>query len=190
MSDRGGAAGSARRWRLLSLGLAIGLVGLLVGNATASRITAASSANGKAVKNVRVVRETSATTYTDDASWVNVPNASTVVTVPANKQSMIIARFSAESDCYDGPVGDWCSVRILIGGVEGAPASGTDFAFDSVDGQDCADGDGCWESHSMDRSRFGPLGPGNYTVQVQVQIEGAATLRLDDWSLTVERIGL
>jgi len=71
----------------------------------------------------------------------------------------------------------------LIGGSEGKPASGLDFAFDSVG---TGPTDDSLESHSMDRSRV--LGAGTWTVRVQYAVSTAATtFRLDDWSLTVER---
>ena len=92
-------------------------------------------------------------------------------------QALIVATFSAESNCT-GAAGSWCAVRILIGGVEGEPASNTDFAFDST-GDD-------WESHSVTRSRI--VGPGTHTIQVQAaRVSGATALMLDDWHLTVMR---
>jgi hypothetical protein len=113
------------------------------------------------------------------------------VKVPHGQRALILARFSGESNCTGGAVGNWCPVRILIGGNEAAPVSGSDFAFDSVDSSDdvtCLPADCGWESHSMDRSR-GPVGPGTYVVRVQWRIfGGGSTSRLDDWSLTVERV--
>jgi hypothetical protein len=151
------------------------------------------SKSGGAITKVKVLRETAAQTTTS-TSFVNLPGASTTITVPAGQKALILARFSAESNCSGGTVDDWCSARIMVGGSEGGPASGSDFAFDSVDSSEtaaCAADECGWESHSMDRSR-GPLGPGTYKVKVQwrvVQFGGSApTFRLDDWSLIVERV--
>jgi hypothetical protein len=147
----------------------------------------ATSKGGKSITAVKVVRETAAQT-TGSATFVDVPGASTTITVPAGQRALILARFSGESNCSSGDVGGWCSLRIRIGGASGAPASESDFAFDSVDSSEAAgcDADLCgWESHSMDRSR-GPLGPGTYTVKVQWSVvpfdigSVAPTFRLDD----------
>jgi hypothetical protein len=93
-------------------------------------------------------------------------------------------RFSAESACFGSSSG-WCSVRILVDGLEAAPAAGADFAFDSNDGG--SEGSTSWESHSVDRSA-GPFGAGFHTVKVQWKTAGCSatcpTFRLDDWSLT------
>jgi hypothetical protein len=133
---------------------------------------------------VNVVRETNATT-TASTTYVNVAGASTAITVPAGESALILARFSAESACYGGgTAGHWCSLRIRIDGVDMDPSSGMDFAFDSTNGGD--EGPSAWESHSMDRSRV--VGPGTHVVVVQAATTNATvTLRLDDWSLTVER---
>ncbi len=156
---------------------------LLVKSAVAGSATTVS---GSSVTGVKVVRDTAATSV-GSTSFEDLPEASTTVRVPQGTRALILARFSAESLCL-GPSGspEVCSVRILIGGQEAEPASGSDFAFDSSNGG--ADGPYSWEGHSMDRSR-GPLGPGTYTVKVQAKVTlvGGA-FGLDDWSLTVERV--
>jgi hypothetical protein len=134
---------------------------------------------------VKVVRE-STEQLTTSQSWVNLPNASTTITVPSGQTALILARFSAESSCTNDadPDGWPCNVRILIGGVEGGPASGNDFAFDTAA---CCQGDvDGRESHSVDRSRLS-VPAGTYTVQVQWKTTGGSLFSLDDWSLTVER---
>jgi hypothetical protein len=139
-------------------------------------------AAGGPITAVKVARGDSATT-TSSTTYVNVPGASRRITVPGGQHALILARFSAESECSTGPPGSTCSVRILIGGSEGKPASGLDFAFDSVG---TGPTDDASESHSMDRSRV--LGAGTWAVRVQYAVSTAATtFRLDDWSLTVER---
>ncbi|GAB1689173.1 hypothetical protein [Krasilnikovia sp. M28-CT-15] len=118
------------------------------------------------------------------AAYVNVPGAATTVVVPAGTRKMIDARFSAESYCAGG---GWCSVRIIVIRPNGTifelnPVVGTDFAFDSGSTSDT------WESHAIERtSPFLPAGA--YRVQVQAgTVAGATLVRLDDWTLAVERV--
>jgi hypothetical protein len=161
---------------------------------TIPAIATTSGKGGGPVVQVKVVRGDTAATTTSQ-NYATVPGATTTVTVPQGQRALILARFSAESNCVDGDPGEYCSVRIRIGNVEGLPAAGTDFAFDSIrDPSNCTNvlfGNNCgWSSHSMDRSR-GPLGPGTYSVKVQWRVVGATgvpSFRLDDWSLTVERV--
>jgi hypothetical protein len=159
------------------------ILAVLASVAVVATVSALSSTSGGAITAVQVVRQ-GASSATTSQSWVALPSASTSVTVPSGQQALILARFSAESACTNqsGDPGS-CNVRILIGGVEAAPASGADFAFDSNDypGFDVREG------HSMDRSR-GPLGAGTYAVVVQYKVTAPAeSFTLDDWSLTVER---
>ncbi len=139
---------------------------------------------GKTVSHVNVTRENLAT-VSNATFFNNVPSAFTTISVPSGENALILARFSAESACYGGT--GYCSVRILINGVEMDPVAGFDFAFDSTDlGRETS---GSWESHSMDRSRV--VGSGTYTIVVQRATTSASTfLRLDEWSLTVERAQL
>jgi hypothetical protein len=165
----------------------LGLVALL---AVPAAIGLTNGASGGAITQVKVVSNTSSQTTTS-TTFVNVPGASVRVKVPHGQRALILARFSAETNCSGGSVGNWCAARIMIGSAEGSPASGGDFALDSVDSADvagCLPGDCGWEGHSMDRSR-GPLGPGTYVVKVQWAVVGSgSTFRLDDSSLTVERV--
>jgi hypothetical protein len=178
---------SMTRKRALLLSGVVGVVALLTW-AVPAAIGLTNGASGGPITQVKVKGDTSAQTTTS-TSFVNLTGASVRITVPRHQRALILARFSAETDCTGGSTGQWCSARILIGGVEASPASGVDFAMDSVDADDVScDPLTCgWESHSMDRSR-GPLGPGTYTVRVQWRVNGTPTFRLDDWSLTVERV--
>ena len=107
--------------------------------------------------------------------------------VPAQTTQLVNARFTAESFCdADNGAGDACSVRILAVPAAGAsiemnPASGRDFAFDSVpDRQDYH------EAHAMERSLV--LGPGTWTFKVQYSVSNnmVDNFTLDDWHLAVE----
>jgi hypothetical protein len=121
-------------------------------------------------------------TTTSSTSYVDVPGATLNITVPAGQTMLVTATFAAESSCSGGAAGNWCSMKIVIGGSDGTPDSDGDFAYDSNDGETAAS----WESHSF--SRFRTLGAGNYTVTAQQLVTNASTvLRLDDWTLIVER---
>jgi hypothetical protein len=143
-------------------------------------VTAETHSTGGPITALKVTRETSAQT-TNSASYVNLPGSATTISVPSGQSALILARFSGESACEGGPAGNWCSVRILVDGVEAQPASGLDFAWDT----DVASDD-IWEAHSIDRSAV--VGSGSHTVRVQWAVTNVGTtFRLDDWSLTVER---
>jgi hypothetical protein len=129
-----------------------------------------------------------ATSTTTSTTYGDVTGATTTVTVPTGQSSLIIAEFTAESFCDAGDGSGYCSVRILIGGTEGNPAEGTDFAFDTI--VTATTNEDWWEGNAMTRSR-GPLGPGTYVVQVQaatVDSNANTTFNLDDWHLTVQRV--
>jgi hypothetical protein len=177
----------AKRVIVVTLISAIALVALLVGPAIAATIW-----SGGPVEEVKAVTETNAS-VTNSTSFVDVPGASTFVTVPSGTTGIIFARFSGESSCSGGT--GYCSVRIVVQewsptGVpmEMEPASGLDFAFDSTDGGQ--ETSSSWESHSMDRVLN--VAPGKtYLVQAQrATSQSATSFRLDDWSLTVERTKL
>lgn len=121
--------------------------------------------------------------------WAALPGAQVWADVPPGTSRLILATFSAESACYGTPAG-WCSVRILINGAEGAPASNSDFAFDSNDGG-TADA-GSWESHSLQRYRWVYNPSLDTTLWVPIIVEryttdNAISLRLDDWTLSAIR---
>jgi hypothetical protein len=168
-----------KRWHV-AVAASVGAVLATAGIAVAV-VAGVTGSSGGSITAVKVVRGADATTTTS-TSYVNLPGASTTIHVPSGQHALILARFSAESRCSGGSAGQYCTVKILIGGSSGKPATGSDFAFDSDSGA----GNDWWESHSMDRSRV--LGPGTWTVRVQYAVTVATTtFRLDDWSLTVER---
>lgn len=120
---------------------------------------------------------------TSAGAFVDVPGAATTITIPSGTRRMLDARYTAESQCGGG---GWCSVRIVVVRPNGSvlelyPQSGTDFAFDSGSADN-------WESHAIERTS--PYLPaGTYRVKVQAGVvAGATSLRLDDWTLAVERI--
>ncbi|MBW3663823.1 MAG: cell wall-binding repeat-containing protein [Actinobacteria bacterium] len=116
-------------------------------------------------------------------AFTDVGTMSVEVTVPAGHQAILVARYTAESECR-GAAETWCSVRIVVDGTEAHPQEGALAAFDSAAEDATAEDD--FESHAIDRSSD-LLGPGTYTVTVQARtFSNTDTLWLDDHHLTVE----
>jgi hypothetical protein len=156
------------------IGTTVLILASVVFGGVAGAVTADSSSN---FQDVYVYRET-ADKQVSGAGWIEV-HSSGIGT------GLVVVRFSAESACWGGGANfsGYCSVRILIGPEEGAPAAGTDFAFDSADWGD--ETNGSWEAHSMERSRRV-----NVNAQITVQArtnDPSVHFRLDDWHVTVMR---
>ncbi|MEX2238780.1 MAG: hypothetical protein WEB00_14750 [Dehalococcoidia bacterium] len=99
------------------------------------------------------------------------------VTVPAGRQAIILARFSAESFC-SAPA-EYCYVEILIGDSVAEPDTG-DAAFDSASTS-------YYSSSSIER--FRSVGPGSYAVRVRYWVfNGNGLFHIDDSLLTAEVI--
>jgi hypothetical protein len=52
--------------------------------------------------------------HTSSTSYVTVPGATVTMNVPQGQQAVVVAQFSAESDCTLGATDDYCSIRMLI----------------------------------------------------------------------------
>ncbi len=137
----------------------------------------------------QVISQTSTTlSTTNSTSFVDLAGSTETVTVPTGETARIYAWFSAESACYGGVGSQFCGVRITVDGNELAPASNTDFAFDSSDATD--ETVASWESHAIVRVSD-TLSAGSHTVKVQSRTSSAATtLWLDDWALVIQRTKL
>lgn len=163
-----------RGWRLglLLVAVVMAVVGVQVAYAAVTGVTTTS---GGAIAAVAVARGTDATDTTS-GSYVPLPGARLTM----RGRGLLLIRFTAESECTSSsPTGDYCSVKILVDGVQAKPNSGFDYAFDTDDG-------GSWEGNAMDRSI--KVGPGLHTIQVFYGVTNSVIdFRLDDWSLTVER---
>jgi hypothetical protein len=162
-----------RGWHIgVMLVLAVG-VGAGVQIAYAA-VTGVTTASGGAVTAVAVARGANATDSTS-TTFVAVPGARLTM----RGRGLLLIRFSAESQCTGGVSGNWCSLEVLVDGVQAKPAQGVDFAFDTVDG-------GNWEGNAMERSL--KVGPGLHTIQLlEANTSSSTYFRLDDWSLSVER---
>lgn len=144
----------------------------LTGIGAGAAVAAITFKSGTSVTRVTVLTQDTAATYSS-TGWTTVASSS----VFAGANSIVLARFTAESACY-GTAGWWCSIRILIDGVQADPAVGTDFAFDFVQTASS------WESHSVERVRTVTF-TGTHSVVVQAaQPVAGITNRLDDYTLS------
>jgi hypothetical protein len=108
--------------------------------------------------------------------------ASSSLTVPATNTGIIVATFTAESNCT-GTAGGWCGIQIFCDGTELFPQVGTDFAFDSVG---AASSGSNFHSLSVTR-RSDPFTGGTHSCSVQERlVNGATQFRLDDWTFQFE----
>ncbi len=163
-----------RSWRTISVVVATVLATVLVQDAVAGVISKPSQIGGQHRPVLKVVRDARGA-QTSSNHWVDLPGATTTLTVPAGERWIVLARFSGDGDCITAP--GWCTVRVLVGGVEAAPATGTDFHWESANDNR--------QARSMDRSS-GPLDPGTYTVQVQWAVNDLSSFSLNSWVLVVE----
>ena len=83
-------------------------------------------AGGRSITQVKLVRSTNLN-FTSSQTFVAVAGATATVKVPAGSKGLIVARFSAVSNCTDSNgnvIGSYgCELRVLVNGAEAAPAS-------------------------------------------------------------------
>jgi len=169
---------SRRVFILISLAVAV------VGAAAAVTALAAVSGSAGPITAVNVVSD-NGLQETSSRTFVDIPGAATSIRVPSRQRGLIVARFSAASQCGSlNPDDDGCFVRILVGGVEAEPTSAGPFDMAACC-PNSSNGD-AFESHQIERSR-GPLPPGSYPVKVQWQADAENQFMLWSWHLTVER---
>jgi hypothetical protein len=122
-------------------------------------------------------------------SFAGLDAAKVNVTVPDKETGRLLVFFNAETACFGGTAGAHCMVRITVDNNEIAPAAGDDSTFDS-------NGATATSLHTQSTQaqhgivRISPvLSPGTHTVRVEFATTSTATkLRLDDWTLAVQRI--
>jgi hypothetical protein len=160
-----------------------GLLGLVVGAwavALSAGTTTSVSAGG--ITAVKVARDSNLVS-TASTTFVNIPGATITMTVPPKSRALILARFSATSEC-DGVPNNGCEVRVVINNIEAQPAGINASVFDSGTSADTGDSR---EAHMIERSA-GPLPAGNYVVKAQMAVpNNEVSLVLANWNLTVER---
>jgi hypothetical protein len=145
-------------------------------------VSSATSIQGNNLTAVKVVRD-AGTVSTNSQEYVNVPGASTMITVPAGKQALIIVRFGAASMCQQTPpTGVFCKVRVLVGGAEASPTGDSADYWDSLGASE-----GSVTSHTIERSIL--KGPGTHTVRIQYRVgDPSSSFSLLGFHMTVERI--
>ena len=154
-----------------------------------SRVTGSCAAANQSIKTINqdgtVVCETDDVGAADEEVKVEIDAGTADTTVTSTPiivsgasitnptpQHLLLITFNAETKC-EGAASSWCSIKILVNGVEAAPAVGSDFAFDST-GDD-------WESHMMQRSILAPAG-GTSIIQIEASLQnGATSFRVDDY---------
>jgi hypothetical protein len=167
---------SLRVGRRAALVAGAAALGVLVSSGVAFALV--TSHSGTSVTRVSGLTNDTAVVYTSNA-YVNVGTTS----IFALAGQFIDARFTAETLCMGGTSG-WCSVRILVDGVEAEPVVGTDFAFSA-----CGSATS-WESNSVERVHTVAT-TGFHSVTVQAASVGTGvTDRLDDWTLSAWAVTL
>jgi hypothetical protein len=142
---------------------------------------------GSSINAVRIVTQDAPFT-TSSTTFVSIPGGTTSIPVAANSSVVITADFTAETACSGGGTSsNWCAARIGMGGAEGLPAAGINFALDSTDAGN--ETSSSWEGHSFSRSRrITNTTSSTITVVVGVQVavtNSAVTFWLDDYHLRV-----
>jgi hypothetical protein len=171
------------------VGIVIGallVTGALAGTAAAVLTSDAGGAQLRVDKRTNNLPSTTSST-----TFIDLPGANVVVSVPANQSRLYDVPFFAESRCAGPNGGGWCSVRIIATNIatgvstELNPRSGLDYAFDSDMAGAAND---LWEGHGMERSRRLPGGANgaNYRIRVQYAVtNNTIAFTLDDWHLAV-----
>jgi hypothetical protein len=121
---------------------------------------------------------------TSSTATVNIPGATTTITIPSGQTALLVARFSGDSICNFGPAGSPCMVNL----VYSKPGVYAEFkpglrVFDTDD-----TGDNYFESHAT-QGIAGPLSAGTYTVSAMWKVDPpccGTRFKLQNTVLTVE----
>jgi hypothetical protein len=135
--------------------------------------------NGKTVTAVRTVTNDSLWTPSS-ATWIDVPDMKTFVTVPSGEKALLVITFSASTSCEAGEVTSSCLVRVLLDGQQVSPGIGWwDQAFPEDVGIKMGARSLQWVA--------GPVAGGEHQVKVQAEVSGGGMLRMTSMTLTVLR---
>lgn len=119
-----------------------------------------------------------AETFTSSRTWVDVPNASLKLIIPAGPSQLVMARFSTTAACGGPDAQAYCSVRIMAGNTEMLPSGGDIFMTDATPDTENL------QAGVVERSLA--LRPGTYTIKVQAGIEDPNDyLALNGWHFNV-----
>ena len=172
-----------RSWKIASLVTAVALVSMTVAGVVARAQVLAPVHSGSAITLVKIATGEHAAS-TSSQRWKDVPGASAIISIPVGTRAIIDVRLFSDSYCraISGTPDGSCSVQMMIGGQAGDPVGGGNWGF--VQGG-VSDRRGL---KGMEESR-GPLGPGRYTVRVQISTsDPSIRFGLLGFHLTVERI--
>jgi hypothetical protein len=137
-----------------------------------------------------VLTQTSADpTEVSSTTFAALGTSSLNVNIPTDEKDKLLVFFNAESACYGGTAGERCLVRIMVDNDEIDPHANTDSYFDN----NGATSTSLHQSSTQSQHgivRISPtLSAGAHTVRIEVATTSAGTkLRLDDWTLAVQRI--
>ncbi len=172
----------------LLLAIIVVMAVALVRTATASHTTTHKAfSGGSGFKGLVAKSDSNSTSVTAlDPDWQTVDSRG--FQLPAGESQLVVVDFSAEVLCLGTET--WCSVRAVIGetvesAVELEPASGGDFAFDTV-------GDDLWEGNAMSRFLCA-RNPAGVAVNVSVWLQArkasvnVSLFNLDDWAFKIAR---
>ena len=174
----------------LVVGLSIGIAALQ-GMATMA-LAVNRTVSGGANTGIAIATSDDNSIVGSTTAYTTLPGMTLSVNTPDGSDSILDIRFSAESACYGGDVGspEWCSVQILVDGVQAIPnncRNAMDFALDSTDNG--SESSASWESHAMERwIRVAKGGAHRVLVQGAVTQFGsvAPTFWTGERNLTVE----
>jgi hypothetical protein len=167
----------ARRVAAVAAAITLTATGVVVGAGAANAWQTVYLAG--APVSTTVVTEPAGFIYNDTGAWKTIAT----VYVPTNeKYTYVLARWSTSSRCW-GTMQGACHARILIDGVEAAPATGTSAVFDQ------AGSDLTFKYLSFERIAYAPAAT-KVELQIWPRVTGSGTLNWDlvGWTLTVQAL--
>jgi hypothetical protein len=155
------------------------VLGWLMGTAFGGVVD--SAGGGLVSRHVRTQTDVSA--YPGGTVFTKIPGAEIFVRVPAGSTRLVLARFTAESQC-SGPLDKYCAIRIVAfnrttrSTAELHPQVGLNHVFQRTQSDR-------FESHTI--ARAARLSSGSYSIIVQQATTTAPmTFILDDWIFEVD----
>lgn len=134
------------------------------------------------VLNSVVKTDNGATQVIPGAAFVNIPNASAAVTIPANTSDCIKVTYSTEAAAFGPDAADFCYVRALVNGVVMHPQD----SFQVLNSEDTS-AEAATYVWIMRRSAGFFNTPQNVVIQWRGE-DGDTTCFRDDSTLVVERL--
>ncbi len=124
-----------------------------------------------------IVRTQNAPSTISDTSFVQLPGATTTITVPPEESRCVKVLLTAESACGLSAAADFCYVQATL---DGAPMNPNGLGFQALDSED-----GSASAHAYEWIKR--VGAGNHTIRIERRVGNAATaFYMDDWTFDVE----